>query len=50
MKAKRIPPGWDKTGRKSGGLESPYHKDDYTTSAGETQAEISATAGKAVAT
>ena len=48
MRAKRIPPGWSKTGRNGGGYELPCSKVDYTTPRTETQAEISVTAGKAV--
>ena len=37
MKAKRIPPGWDKTGRNGGGGYEPCNKDEYTTPAAEMQ-------------
>ncbi|MBR0283252.1 MAG: hypothetical protein IJQ81_16950 [Oscillibacter sp.] len=40
MKAKKIPPGWNKTGRNEGGCESPYHKVDYSTNAEKTQDRI----------
>lgn len=50
MKAKRIPPGWTKTGRNGGGKYAPCLQGNDTTSAEEMQAEISATVEKAVAT
>lgn len=37
MKAKRIPPGWTETGRKSGGGYEPCSQGDYTTRRTELQ-------------
>ena len=40
MRAKRIPPGWTETGRKSGGCESPCSEVDYITRLTKTQERI----------